>query len=72
MVMEGVPLIRIAAFLGNSVKMVEAVYAKYSSDYLADAIASLGRGAVGSLEPESCAQTSTRSEKLDLTARKAS
>jgi integrase len=72
MAIDGVPLVRIAAFLGNSVKMVESVYAKYSPDYLADAVSSLGRGQVVHLNQNSAHKQATRSEKLDLTARKVS
>jgi hypothetical protein len=70
--MDGVPFQRIAAFLGNSVKMVESVYAKYSPDYLADAVNSLGRGQLVHLNQKRAHRNRTRSAKLDLTAKKAS
>lgn len=41
---DGVPLADIAAMLGNSEKMVERVYAKYTPGYLSRAIKSLSRG----------------------------
>lgn len=41
---DGVPLEQIAAMLGNSVKIVERVYAKYTPGYLSKAMRSLGRG----------------------------
>lgn len=41
---DGVPLEQIAALLGNSVKMVERVYAKYTPGYLDKAMKSLSRG----------------------------
>lgn len=72
MAMDGVPLAQIAAFLGNSVKMVETVYAKYSPDYLTNAVNSLGRGQVVHLNQNRAHKRATRSKKLDLTARKAS
>ena len=72
MAMDGVPFQRIAAFLGNSVKMVETVYAKYSPDYLADAVNSLGRGQSVQLNRTSAHKHGTRPEKLGLIAKKAS
>lgn len=41
---DGVPLDQIAGMLGNSVKMVEKVYAKYTPDFLSRAVKSLSRG----------------------------
>lgn len=41
---DGVPLEQIAALLGNSVKMVEKVYAKYTPGYLDKAMKSLSKG----------------------------
>ena len=41
---DGVPLEQIAALLGNSVKMVERVYAKYTPGFLDKAMKSLSRG----------------------------
>lgn len=41
---DGVPLEQIAGVLGNSVKMVEKVYAKYTPGYLDKAMKSLSRG----------------------------
>lgn len=41
---DGVPLADIAGMLGNSEKMVEKVYAKYTPGYLSRAIKSLSRG----------------------------
>lgn len=41
---DGVPMEQIAAMLGNSVKMVERVYAKFTPGYLDKAMKSLGRG----------------------------
>lgn len=41
---DGVPLADIAAMLGNSEKMVERVYAKYTPGYLSLAVKSLSRG----------------------------
>lgn len=41
---DGVPLDQIAGLLGNSVKMVEKVYAKYTPGYLDKAMKSLSRG----------------------------
>jgi integrase len=41
---DGVPLEQIAALLGNSVKMVERVYAKYTPGYLDKAMKSLSKG----------------------------
>lgn len=46
MAMDGVSFQKIAAFLGNSVKMVEKVYAKFAPGYLEDAVQSLGRAQV--------------------------
>jgi integrase len=43
---DGVPLEQVAAMLGNSVKMVERVYAKYTPGYLSKAMKSLSRGQV--------------------------
>lgn len=44
MAADGVPLDQIAGFLGNSVKMVEKVYAKYTPGFLDKAMKSLSRG----------------------------
>jgi integrase len=41
---DGVPLDQIAAMLGNSVKMVERVYAKYTPGFLSKAVRSLSKG----------------------------
>lgn len=41
---DGVPLAQIAAMLGNSEKMVEKVYAKFTPGFLAKAMKSLSRG----------------------------
>ncbi len=46
MAMEGVSMQKIADFLGNSVRIVEKVYAKFAPGYLEDAVAVLGRGQV--------------------------
>lgn len=43
MVERGVPLAEVARYLGDSEKMVERVYGKHSPDYLAGAVAALGR-----------------------------
>lgn len=44
MAMKGVPLQQIAHFLGDSLAVVERVYAKFSPDYLADAADALADG----------------------------
>jgi integrase len=44
--MDGLDMGKIAGLLGNSRAMVEKVYAKYSPDYLSDAVDSLSRGQV--------------------------
>jgi integrase len=41
---DGVPLSQIAGMLGNSEKMVEKVYAKFTPGFLAKAVKSLSRG----------------------------
>jgi transposase len=51
MAMAGRSFAEIAAFLGNSIKMVEKVYAKYTPGYLKDAVDSSG-GKTFSLTPE--------------------
>ena len=57
MAIAGVPLGEIARFLGNSVAMVEKVYAKHSPEYLSGAVAALagpgaGMGLLGPAAPK--------------------
>lgn len=51
MAMAGRPFAEIAAFLGNSAKVVEKVYAKYTPGYLAEAVNSISSGKRASLTP---------------------
>jgi integrase len=66
---DGVPLAQIAAMLGNSEKMVERVYAKYTPGYLSKAMKSLGRGQMVQMrhnapnKPGTAAKTRTKPAK---------
>ena len=70
--MDGIPMAEIAAFLGNSVKMVENVYAKYGPDYLSEAVASLGRGRMVHLNRNLAHKQETGAKTIDPGAKKAS
>lgn len=70
MAMEGVSFERIAAFLGNSVKMVEKVYAKYAPGYLDDAVQVLGRAQVVQLNQSLRDKPGTASDSEKIAAKK--
>lgn len=68
---DGVPLEQIAAMLGNSVKMVEKVYAKYTPGYLAKAMKSLSRGQMVHLHHSAPNKPGTAAKIVTKTKKKA-
>jgi len=70
MAMEGVTMQKIADFLGNSVWMVEKVYAKYAPGYLEDAVQTLGRAQVVQLNQSLRDKPGTASDSEKVAAKK--
>jgi integrase len=70
MAMEGVSMQKIADFLGNSVRMVEKVYAKFAPGYLEDAVQTLGRAQVVQLNQSLRDKPGTASDSENIAAKK--
>lgn len=70
MAMEGVTMQKIADFLGNSVRMVEKVYAKFAPGYLEDAVQTLGRAQVVQLNQSLRDKPGTASDSENIAAKK--